>query len=109
MDWLRRVPGSRREAAGLEWKLWRKLPLILLLGTVLPLLVAVGVHVGVDTNETPALARQVLLTDYIVAAVVVLHWATVLTVAIGCVVVMIMKGPAYEADPYPVPGPAPDR
>ncbi|MDP2064535.1 MAG: hypothetical protein Q8K38_01000 [Burkholderiaceae bacterium] len=105
MDWLRRVPGSRREPPGLEWKLWRKLPVILLLGTVLPVLVAVAVHLWVDTDAAPALARQVLLTDYIVAAVVVLHWTTVLTVAIGCVVVMIMKGPAYEADPYPVPGP----
>jgi hypothetical protein len=29
-------------------------------------------------------------------------------VGVGCVVVMIMKGPAYEADPYPPadrPGP----
>jgi hypothetical protein len=31
---------------------------------------------------------------------VVLHWTLVLTLAIGCAIVMLMKGPAYVADPY---------
>jgi hypothetical protein len=30
--------------------------------------------------------------------VVVFHWTAVFTVAIGCVVVMLMKGPGYVAD-----------
>ena len=34
--------------------------------------------------------------------VVILHWTLVLTVGIGCVVVMMMKGPAYVADTYPL-------
>jgi hypothetical protein len=37
--------------------------------------------------------------DYVVAGVVVFHWSAVLTIAIGCVVVMLMKGPGYVADP----------
>jgi hypothetical protein len=36
--------------------------------------------------------------DYVVAGVVVFHWTAVFTVAIGCVVVMLMKGPGYVAD-----------
>ena len=28
------------------------------------------------------------------------HWTLVLTLAIGCVIVMLMKGPAYVADGY---------
>ena len=35
---------------------------------------------------------------------VVLHWSLMLTLAIGCVIVMLMKGPAYVADAYPPPG-----
>jgi hypothetical protein len=35
---------------------------------------------------------------------VLLHWTLVLTVAIGCVIVIVMKGPAYVADGYPPPG-----
>ena len=41
---------------------------------------------------------------YSLVGVVVFHWTLVLTVAIGCIVVMVMKGPAYVADPYPPPG-----
>jgi hypothetical protein len=35
--------------------------------------------------------------------VVVLHWTLLLTIAIGCVIVMLMKGPAYVADALEVP------
>ncbi len=35
--------------------------------------------------------------------VVVLHWALVLTLALGCFIVKVMKGPAYVADGYPLP------
>jgi hypothetical protein len=31
-----------------------------------------------------------------------LHWNTVLTLAIGAFIVMVMKGPAYVADAYPL-------
>jgi len=31
------------------------------------------------------------------------YWFFVGATAIGCVLVMIMKGPAYVADPYPLP------
>ncbi len=37
--------------------------------------------------------------------IVVLHWTLVLTLAIGCVIVMLMKGPAYVADAYPMEEP----
>jgi hypothetical protein len=35
--------------------------------------------------------------------VVALHWALVLTLALGCFIVRVMKGPAYVADAYPLP------
>ena len=38
MNWLKKIPNSIRSASGLEWVLWRKLPLIALMGTLLPLL-----------------------------------------------------------------------
>jgi len=44
--------------------------------------------------------RSLLLVDYVAAGAVVLHWTLVLTLAIGCAIVMLMKGPAYVADPY---------
>lgn len=35
--------------------------------------------------------------------VVVLHWTLVLTLALGCFIVRLTKGPAYVADAYPLP------
>lgn len=97
MPWLNKLPNSIRSASGLEWKLWRKLPLILLVGTALPLLVAVVLHLLYQDDGAEQL-RWLQMADYVVAGVVIFHWTAVLTVAIGCVVVMLMKGPGYVAD-----------
>ncbi len=102
MNWFNKLPGFQRSAAGLEWKIWRKLPLVLLTGTVLPLLGLGLVHLGLNDATTELSQRQLLLADYITVAVVVLHWTSVFTVGIGCVIVMIMKGPAYVADGFEV-------
>jgi hypothetical protein len=92
-----------RCASGLEWSLWRKLPLIALLGTVLPLLGLLAVHAMTDADANAAQVRWLQMADYFVGAVLVFHWTMVLTVAIGCVIVMVMKGPGYVADGYAVP------
>ena len=97
MSWLNKLPNSIRSASGLEWTLWRKLPLIFLVGTALPLAAAVALHLGTDA-QAGADARWLQTMDYVVAGVVVFHWTAVLTIAIGCVVVMLMKGPGYVAD-----------
>jgi hypothetical protein len=44
-----------------------------------------------------------LLIDQL-PGLVILHWTLVLTLAIGCGIVILMKGPAGVADPYPPPG-----
>jgi hypothetical protein len=42
-----------------------------------------------------------MLWMYQLLGLVILHWTLVLTVAIGCAIVLLMKGPAYAADSYP--------
>lgn len=101
--WLKRLPGFQRSAAGLEWVLWKRLPAILAWGTLLPVVVALVWHALASAEPTPAEARSLLLVDYVVAGVVILHWTVVLTLAIGCVIVMLMKGPAFVADAYEMP------
>jgi len=100
MDWFKRLPGFQQSPAGVEWWLWRKLPHILAWGTALPVAVAVGWHWAAPDQPSPAQERSLLLVDYVAAGAVVLHWTLVLTLAIGCVIVMLMKGPAYVADAY---------
>jgi hypothetical protein len=43
-----------------------------------------------------------MAVDIWVVALIFLHWNIVLTVAIGAFIVMVMKGPAYVADAYPL-------
>ena len=102
MKWLQKVPNSQRAAAGLEWTLWRKLPWIAALGTALPLLALLALHMWAEPQTSAAHARWLEMADFFVGAVLVFHWTMVMTVAIGCIIVMVMKGPAYQADSYPV-------
>jgi hypothetical protein len=104
MKLFNKLPGFVQSAPGLEQLIWRRLPAILLWGTLLPLLLA-----GVNHALAPAVVESgasngaVLLWDYTMVGVVVLHWTLVLTVALGCFIVRVMKGPAYVADAYPLP------
>ena len=101
--WLSRLPGFQRSRAGREWVIWRWLPTVLAWGTLLPLLVGLLYWALEPDLSTPEEARTLLLIHYRLLGLVVLHWTLVLTVAIGCVIVMVMKGPAYVADGYPPP------
>lgn len=105
MNWLKKVPGSQRAPAGWEWPLWRSLPAAALAGLVVPALVWVGLRILIPEGEDPAAAetaRWVERAGYALIGYVVLHFTLLSTVAIGCIVVMVMKGPGYEADPYPL-------
>jgi hypothetical protein len=103
MKYLKKLDGFQRSPAGLEWQIWKKLHVILAVGTVLPLLASAGAYAldGLDELGFGAQnARAVEQFFYVMLGVVMLHWTLVLTLAIGCVIVMLMKGPAYVADAY---------
>ena len=102
MNWLKKLTGTQRVASGLEYTLWCKLPLITAVGTALPLSGLALVHMLADSEPTAAQARWLQMVDYIVSGVIIFHWSMVATVAIGCVIVMVMKGPGYVADGYRV-------
>lgn len=102
MNWLKKIPHSPRAASGLEWRLWRKLPLIGLIGTVLPLLCLGLVYLWADPQPVAAEARWLQMMNYVVGGAIAFHWSMVATIAIGCVIVMVMKGPGYVADGYRV-------
>ena len=99
--WFNRLPGFTQSAAGWEWRLWRRLPALLAWGTALPVLLGLAWHLMAPAEPTAAEASALMLRDFMLIGVVVLHWTLVLTLAIGCFIVRVMKGPAYVADPYP--------
>ena len=102
MNWLKRLPGYPTTPAGLEWKILKRLPMITLGGTLLPAVALAAVWLTQVAEPTAAQQRDFWQLAYMVLGLVILHWTLVVTVAIGCVIVWVMKGPAYVADAYPL-------
>jgi hypothetical protein len=103
MKLLNRLPGSRREPHGLEWRVLRRMPSVLLAGTILPALLAFANRWFVSGDSAVEIAKQVQMIDYLAIGIVIFHWTLVLTITIFCVIVTLMKGPAYVADRYDLP------
>ena len=100
MNFFGRLHG-RRVPPGLEFQILRKLPHITLAGLLIPVALAVLVRVlpmepGIDS------AKHIKSVDIFAIATAITFLTAVLTIAIGCIVVYIMKGPAYVADAYPL-------
>ena len=103
MNWFDKLPRTKRATSGLEWTLWKKLPLIAVAGTLLPLAVLTLMYFSQGESPEPAAERWLLMAAYVVVGVVLFHWSMVITVGIGCLIVMAMKGPGYVADGYLLP------
>ena len=108
MNYLKKLDGFQLSPAGLEWQIWKKLHVILAVGTALPLLASGGAYVLNGFEPATQNTRAVEQFFYVMLGLVMLHWTLVLTLAIGCVIVILMKGPAYVADAYPMEEPAHD-
>jgi len=102
MNWFKKFPNTRRAATGLEWRLWKRLPLIALIGTVLPLLALAVLYLLSDPAGGATEQRHMQMMAYMTGGAIVFHWSMVVTIGIGCVIVMVMKGPGYVADGYRV-------
>lgn len=95
MNWLNKLPGYRRTPVGYEWKLLRQLPWITLLGTLAPVLVVVGYqYLG------HLAAAQLKLMAIFAFGGVVLFWTLMGILMFYCIILILMKGPAYVADAY---------
>lgn len=92
---------GRQVPPGLEWRILRRLPRITLVGLLIPVAMAVLVRV-LPAEQGIDIAKQVRSVDIFAIATAISFATAVLTLAIGCIVVYIMKGPAYVADAYPL-------
>ena len=98
MEYLNKLPGFIQSPSGLEWVLLKKIPLIFLMVTLAPCAIMLKLYFMNDT-----LNAEHFKIIYQCFGVLFSLWFFVGTVAIGCVVVIVMKGPAYVADPYELP------
>lgn len=101
-NWLIRLQDTQRAPSGLEWAIWRKLPLITVAGTLAIAALWLAVDKALQPQASAEQARLLLMLTYIAIGAVVFHWTMVLTLAIGCAIVIVMKGPGYVADAYPL-------
>lgn len=95
---FRRLPGFTRTVPGRERTILRNLPRAFLLGSLALALPSLLVRL-IENGEGSLLATSI---DIYVVSLIVLHWTAVLTIAIAAFIVMVMKGPAYVADAYPL-------
>ncbi len=112
MPIFQKLKGLGRTPAGLERVVLRGLPRVLWVGTVLLALPSLGVRWWWSGVQETEVLTRILTVDIYMTGVVVLHWTAVLTVGIGAFIVMVMKGPAYVADAYPMdelPDDTPER
>ncbi|MEO8123090.1 MAG: hypothetical protein ABI633_03495 [Burkholderiales bacterium] len=72
---------------------------------VLPWLAGEAVKRGIESGMPMDLARRIMLIDYLVAGTIFAALSLVLTVAVGCWVTAVMKGPRHTADSFPVDSP----
>lgn len=77
-----------------------KLPLFLAAGTAIPLFCYLIANLFPPTDITAE--KYVTGVGIAAVATALTAWTAAFTIAIGCLVVMIMKGPAYVADSYPL-------
>lgn len=102
MNWLTKLPGFQRTPYGFEVRMLRMLPSVLLAGTVLPAALAGLGRLLFNQGTATEIEHQIQTFDFVMIGLVIFIWTAALTVAIGCVIVWLMKGPAYVADGYEV-------
>jgi len=67
-DWFQRVPGFTRTAAGLERRILRRLPKVLVYGTLLLMLPSLLVRLAGEASADAAGASATMSVDILVAA-----------------------------------------
>lgn len=98
MGKLKKLPGGVRYPSHREWNMLKKLPKWTVLGSVVfaaPLMHAWWQDADILNHDLERLS--------VFLGLLFTFWFFVGALMIGLVVIIIMKGPGYVADPYPLP------
>lgn len=99
---MQKHPPDRKYPPGLEWTLFRRLPLLTAAGfAVIGLLYALA-RIWPWEGDARQVASIIQRMDFALIGAAIFHLTMMLTLLIGCVVVLIMKGPRYTSDSYPI-------
>jgi len=98
VNYFNKLPGFARSPSGLEWILLKKIPLIFLVSAAIPCTIILNLYLS-----NKFLNAEQLKVIYQCLGILFSLWFFIGATAIGCVVIIVMKGPAYVADPYELP------
>jgi len=99
MSILKKLPGSRRYRHGLEWKILRNIPRAFFYsGLVIGIFTLVAHFMPPPVETADELNKYLEMVTILAIAILITVWTAIFTVAIGAVVVYLMKGPAYVWD-----------
>ena len=93
--WLRKLPGYQTYEPGLERKVLRELPQVVIMGVL-----AIALPSVLARFLLPNRAQQMI--DILVFATEIFFLGMVMTVAFAAFIIKLSKGPAYVADAYPL-------
>ena len=107
---MQKHPPDRKYPAGLEWALFKKIPLLTAVGFLVLGVLWAAAYAWPWEGTEAEIANRIQRLEFTLIGAAIFHLTVIFTLAIGCVVVLIMKGPRYTADSYPVedaerPGP----
>ena len=91
---------NKRYPAGLERVILKKIPKVLLAGFFIPLFMSVFARMFPSGASAADIAKYQLSVDIFSISLAFITFSAAFTVTIGCIIVVLMKGPAYVADAY---------
>lgn len=102
MDPFTKLPGYQKAPPGLERKILRLIPRAFLVGTLAILLPSLLARVWHLDDADNLFGKFITTVDIYAFSLLSVLWTALFTVGVGAFIVMVMKGPAYVADAYPL-------
>lgn len=93
----------------MECRVLRQIPRLAVVAVALPALLALLARLWVGEASAEAQARQLQLFDFMMLGLAGTALWLIAAVGLACVIIWVMKGPAYVADAYYLPGTQPAR
>ncbi|GAB2941949.1 hypothetical protein [Aquaspirillum soli] len=97
-----RLPQFPPSPSGIEREVLRAMPKLTLGGSAAFLLPAVLMRLWYGWSWPLSGEQALISTDIFLISLLILYWTVLFTVALGAFIVLVMKGPGYVADPYPL-------
>jgi len=91
---------NQHHPAGLEWRILKMLPLVMAAGVFVPLFLSAVIRLFPLIIPEADTSRLQIGIDILSISLFFTVLSGVITVAIGCITIVLMKGPAYIADAY---------